>query len=705
MKLSAPEISTCSTCGAASEETSDGDLGCMVCLLRVGLSGEDQIGEDLLAAADDRFGIYVIERHDDGSLYELGRGAMGVTFCAIDTSLQRKVALKIIKTDLAARSAEARERFMREARAAAALRHENVATVYQFGVREETGQCFYAMELVQGETIDERVRRTGPLDARTIIAIGQQVTAALSAAEKRGLIHRDLKPANLMLVSPADEPTPTNQKREAIVKIIDFGLAKALKHETDPMSLTRDGFVGTPAFASPEQFGNTPLDVRSDIYSLGLTLWFALTGKTPFPGRKVEEIERAQQVGPLPIGQLRAARVPSPLIALLESMLALEPAARPGTQELKARLERCALAQIRRRKRIAFALGAIVVLSTLGWFANHAVTRRDLPSNSQSENIGTTNAAAHEAYLKGLFIWNRRNYFQYQDAEQYFRKAIGLDSSYAQAFAGLSCVLQFLGNDVSRRDQAYADAEGAAVKALTLNPNLAEAHTALGLINMNRHWDWPGAEREFRRAIELNPNYATAHHWYAEFLDTQGRFNEALQEIEQAQQLNPTLAVIHEDAGKILSFAGRLDEAETQLREAIVLNPYTGDPHMWLAQTYAQKKDFSKAFAELNELERLNRNPWSAGVAAYIHGLAGDRAQAVKLLAEAEHRYKADSDYLCLVYGCIGVGDKDRAFLYLERDYKTRATTMTSLRVGPFYDSLRSDPRFADLLRRVHFAP
>ena len=141
----------------------------------------------------------------DGSLCELGRGAMGVTYRATDTSLRRKVALKIIKTDIAERSADARERFVREARAAAALRHEHIATVYQFGMRLETGQYFYAMELIEGETLEDRVHRAGPLDARTTIGIAEQVTSALAAAEKHGLVHRDLKPANLMLVN-ADEP-------------------------------------------------------------------------------------------------------------------------------------------------------------------------------------------------------------------------------------------------------------------------------------------------------------------------------------------------------------------------------------------------------------------------------------------------------------------------------------------------------------------
>jgi Serine/threonine protein kinase len=217
---------------------------------------------------------------------------MGVTYRAIDTSLQRKVALKIIKIDVAERSADARERFMREARAAAALRQENIATVYQFGIREDTGQYFYAMELIEGETLEQRVRRGGPLDARTTINIAQQVTAALATAEKHELVHRDLKPANLMLVSDEGE---IDNNEKVVVKIIDFGLAKALRAPVFPMSLTRGGFVGTPAFASPEQFEHAALDVRSDIYSLGETLWFALTGKTPFGGHSAEEIHRAQQ--------------------------------------------------------------------------------------------------------------------------------------------------------------------------------------------------------------------------------------------------------------------------------------------------------------------------------------------------------------------------------------------------------------------------
>jgi serine/threonine protein kinase/Tfp pilus assembly protein PilF len=336
------QIPTCPNCGGVLEETSAGELGCMSCLMRAGIGSEEETVHDPtpdVVGNVMRFGVYEIDRHADGNLYELGRGAMGVTYRATDTSLQRKVALKIIKTDIAERSADARERFIREARAAAALRHENIAVIHQFGMRLETGQYFYAMELIEGETLDDRVRRTGPLDARTTVHIAQQVTSALAAAEKCGLIHRDLKPANLMLLSADDDEVVAMSLRAVpTVKIIDFGLAKAIHTQTDPKSLTHDRFVGTPAFASPEQFEHSALDVRSDIYSLGATLWFALTGKTPFSGRTMEDIRRAQKSNVLPIEQLKAAHVPSRLRSLLESMLAFEPAARPGIHYLAAQL-------------------------------------------------------------------------------------------------------------------------------------------------------------------------------------------------------------------------------------------------------------------------------------------------------------------------------------------------------------------------------
>ncbi len=420
MQPAASEISTCPSCGRTLEETSGGGLGCMLCLVRIGIGGEDDVSQAALGGSaskpfkgGEHFGVYEIDRHPNGSFYQLGHGAMGVTYRAVDTTLQRKVALKIINVGIAGRSAEARERFLREARAAASLRHENIATVFQFGIREETGQCFYTMELIEGETLEGRVHRAGPLDVDTTVHIARQVIAALAAAEKHGVIHRDLKPANLMLVDADDaEVSKVRRNRWAhrerparrsvpTVKIIDFGLAKVLNAPVDPMRLTWGGLVGTPAFASPEQFEHSPLDVRSDIYSLGVTLWFALTGKTPFDGHSVEEIGRAQKSNALPVEQLKAARVPSRLRSLLKSMLAVEPAGRPGTHDLAACLQRCtAQATGEQRSHVALATTAILALGVSAFFVFSSLRTHPPPAGSTSnpsqmiDSIRTTSPSA-----------------------------------------------------------------------------------------------------------------------------------------------------------------------------------------------------------------------------------------------------------------------------------------------------------------------
>src|SRR5882724_3555804 len=367
MQAQATSAAVCPECGTRLEGAFSRGLGrCMICLLRVGLDDAEEADETLSAPVKNRLGIYRIERRDDGSLWELGRGAMGVTYRAVDTSLKRPVALKLIDSEWAKGGAEARERFMREARTAASLRHPNIATVYHFGIREENGQCFCAMELVEGETLEMRVRRTGPLDALTTIDVALQVSSALAAAEKQGLVHRDLKPANLMFVAAAPDANDSSpgkaEKTDTVVKVIDFGVAKALGEKADAMGLTHGGFVGTPAFASPEQFTDAPIDVRSDIYSLGVTLWYLLTGNRPFQGATIEQIRASQCSRTLPIEQLKAAHVPSKLVSLLVSMLALAPAARPGIRQLKTQLQECS-SQILDRWKIVkrFALAAALV--------------------------------------------------------------------------------------------------------------------------------------------------------------------------------------------------------------------------------------------------------------------------------------------------------------------------------------------------------
>jgi tRNA A-37 threonylcarbamoyl transferase component Bud32 len=300
----------CPSCGTpyAAQEN---DAGCPVCLLRQamqpGATVEDYLSED------GRFDHYELIRREDGAPYELGRGAMGVTYKAFDTVLHHRVALKIIDVRFAAEP-NVRKRFLREARAAARLRHQNLASVFYYGTRKSDGQCFYAMELIEGETLEVHLRRSGLLSPALALKVVTQVAKALVAAEVHGLVHRDLKPSNLMLV----------EGPELIVKVIDFGLAKAVA-TAGSEAITHGSFVGTPAFASPEQFTGTSVDIRSDLYSLGITLWEMLTGQTPFRGDYTQVMYQHQHAL-LPFGQLEG--VPQPVVVLIEILLAKDPARR-----------------------------------------------------------------------------------------------------------------------------------------------------------------------------------------------------------------------------------------------------------------------------------------------------------------------------------------------------------------------------------------
>src|SRR6266404_1913208 len=278
------------------------------------------------------------------------------------------VALKVIETPAAAGDSQAvRERFLREARAAAALKHPNVAGIFQFGASPEIDRCYYAMELVEGETLEALVRREGPLKVEQALEIAIQVTRALIGAAAQGLIHRDLKPGNIM-ITRADVETGKLE-----VKVIDFGLAK-VTNAVGEADLTHGGFVGTPSFASPEQFCGAPADARSDIYSLGVTLWYSLTGQVPYPGKTIEEIRDRQQRTDLPVEQLAERKVP---------------AQRPASaRELMEALESC-LRKVARRIGVFYKLTALIVVVAIAAAATLFLLRlnRQKITSASASNI------------------------------------------------------------------------------------------------------------------------------------------------------------------------------------------------------------------------------------------------------------------------------------------------------------------------------
>ena len=277
--MSAEPQRTCPRCGNEFSEVME---FCPVCMLRKGLAGEFESSESSLEEAAkptpvqalQRFEHYELVTGEDGRQVELGRGAMGVTYKAFDVELRCPVTLKVISEKYLG-DASARLRFLREARAAASVRHTNVASVFHLG---RTGDnYFYAMEFVEGETLQNFIKRSDRLEIKLALEIATQVASGLAAVHKQKLVHRDIKPSNIMV--------SLEEGGAVTAKIIDLGLAKSLDEPGAQTAISTPGaFAGTPEFASPEQFAGVPVDIRSDLYSLGVTLWEMVTGKAPFRG-------------------------------------------------------------------------------------------------------------------------------------------------------------------------------------------------------------------------------------------------------------------------------------------------------------------------------------------------------------------------------------------------------------------------------------
>src|SRR4029077_19055526 len=356
-------VGNCATCGRPLIHL--GPNGeCLRCLFDWGAASEEEQRNAGVAPGPLRDGQFEVETDTHGFPIALRTGAMAVTYRARDTILNSFVALKVISLKLA-ENPIARTRFLREARAAAQIHHPNVARVTHYG--EQDGEYFYAMELVEGETLQARVQRTGPLPLSLALEVIEQAARGLAAAAACGVVHRDLKPSNLMIASDASEML--------LVKIIDYGVAKVVASQTDTIDQTQAGFSSTAPFGSAVQVAETGkllIDTRSDIYSLGVTLWYLLSGHVPFVGRTLREVA-AKQAEELPLAQLKNAPVPARVVTLLRSMLAVDPAKRPQTaRELLSAIHRCYTkfsteARSRRKRSTIVATGALLVLGAVAF--------------------------------------------------------------------------------------------------------------------------------------------------------------------------------------------------------------------------------------------------------------------------------------------------------------------------------------------------
>lgn len=322
---------------------------------------------------------------------------------------------------------------------------------------------------------------------------------------------------------------------------------------------------------------------------------------------------------------------------------------------------------------------------------------------ARAAGLSPASYEAYDLYLKGRYFWNKRTEQGFQQAVQCFEQAIAKDPNYARAYAGLADTYALMSSYyLARPNEVMPKARTAALKALQIDEGLAEAHTSLALIAENYDWDWQTGEKEYRRAIQLDSNYATAHHWYAEFLAFQGRFDEALAESERARHLDPLSLIIATDRGAIFYFARQYDRAIEQFHAVLDMDPNFPRAHV-VFNAYVEKGRFEDALTHLESWRRVEDGPWVWEIEAIVYGRSGQPMKARQALARLEqwnrHSHMDSAPILAAAY--IGVNNKDEALAWLQKAYEEHSNVLIGLKVDPAFDPLRSDPRFQDLLRRV----
>jgi len=325
----------------------------------------------------------------------------------------------------------------------------------------------------------------------------------------------------------------------------------------------------------------------------------------------------------------------------------------------------------------------------------------------------TVNPEAYQLYWQGRYFWNKRSEADIRKSIDYFQKAIDKDPTYALAYAGLAdayTTLPSYTNDTGL--DSYPRARAAALKALELDESLAEPHATLGTVLLEHEWNFSEAEKEFKRAIELNPNYATAHHWYSEYLLSMGRDDEALAEIKRAQELDPLSLIINAIVGIVHTVRGEHDQAVAQLKKTIELDPNFARAHMFLSEVYREQGKFEEAIDEQEKHLILLGLPAdkAAPMAESLrteYQKSGEKGYYRKLLEFIEV-VRATDPHLSpplfeIAYIYERLGDRDKAFEFLEKSYAQHEPDIVRLGEVRSFESMRSDPRMADLMRRIGF--
>lgn len=515
----------------------------------------------------------------------LGQGGMGEVYLANDTQLDRKVAIKFLPSEIA-NDERARQRLLREAKTAATLDHPNICSIYDVG--QEGAASFIVLQYIEGETLAARLRHHRP-DVREALSIAEQVADALKQAHARGIIHRDIKPENIMLT------------HDGLIKVLDFGLAKTVHDpnivdaNTATMLSMPGMLVGTVPYMSPEQVRGEELDCRSDIFSFGIVLYELLTGRRPFEGKSTAELIASilttdpAPITLVPINGSGVAPGSNGAQCVVQKCLEKNPGLRyqvmseliPELQRLRIQSEReevivnaivapaeAAHVPSEAKRRGPNAARLAVLLAGAALVVTAAVYVRSFRAlkTTRASSAIAANSVAYDAYMRGkvnVSIENRQNN---EAAIKLFDQAITADPNFAAAYAELARAYTIKSRyfaPPAEKDKLNEDAEVAVSKALAIDPNLAEAHFARGLMLWTPYKRFPHEQaiQAYHRAIELDPNLDEAHHQLGFVYLHIGLLDKGWDEIQKTLALNPGNTLARYRLGVINMCRAKYEEA------------------------------------------------------------------------------------------------------------------------------------------------
>jgi serine/threonine protein kinase/tetratricopeptide (TPR) repeat protein len=626
----------------------------------------------------------------------LGQGGMGVVYRALDLQLRRTVALKLVRARTS-NDARAKERLLAEARAAAALDHPNICTIYEIGETPEMA-AFIAMGFYPGRTLAQALER-GPLSLMTALDYVTQIARGLGAAHERGIIHRDVKPANVIVTA------------DGVVKLLDFGIARM----TD-VDVSRDGVTpGTIAYMSPEQVTSRPLDQRTDLWSLGVVFYEMLAGERPFRGESAGAVLYAILEQPPPLVSTLRRDVPARIDAVVARLLARDPAHRYGSAEeviaavssnrdddgSPARpatpLSKPHRPHRRWTRRILYGVATLAVgAAIVSWPIVAKLTRGTDQRTTLASNdvVSPERTAAMDLYAQARQEVLFRTDSGRRYARDLFQQAIAADSTFAAAHAGLALMALTPGDHSNR---SIVSAEASARTAVRLDSMSPEAHAALGRVLFS-HYRLVEAEKHLKRAVELDGPQTDLREfliWLYAFMDRRG---EVLEQATLFERNKPGGAIAIAELARGLLVNGRCDEALAQLDRLKHLRPPPARAGNYAAQCFAMRKQWPQAIDAISRVAQTNEQAIAYLGFMLARGGHTDSARVIRdrLLAQMS-RGNGSAYGLGVVYA--GLGDFDSAFEWFEKSYADRSLRPDIM--GPIFDDVRRDPRFEKLRAKL----